>query len=278
MPFVEEEEEEDASPVDDPPPADDIGPQYDGAASLPLRELPSKITNSPEKRLPDRTSFGSRRLSTGGSSHTMSYDGTGRSHYEDDNDENTSPIIPQNEDDHDENTGTIIPIKEPSMTEKTEADKAEKDNNLRLSEDIRSLLDRRKATSASASIKQLEQSAAWPSRKRKERKLGRAISFTSNPSAPASFLQSKSTETTDSTVSGSPMVSEEPMPSQQLGYETAEARDHRARMSKWMGTVLTDEGIGKRVESIGVVKDVDNDGGAAGVGSRVRGRHRNAKG
>ncbi|CAD0113479.1 unnamed protein product [Aureobasidium uvarum] len=72
------------------------------------------------------------------------------------------------------------------------------------------------------------------------------------------------------------MEGEAPAPSQQVTYETPEAQEYRAKMSKKMGTRLMDDSIGTRVESPGLVRDVDA-GGSTGVGGRVRGRQRTAK-
>lgn len=61
----------------------------------------------------------------------------------------------------------------------------------------------------------------------------------------------------------------------QLGYEAVDAEQHRLLMEKRLKTKLQDGTAGRRVASVGVVKDsVDGD---AGVGNRVRGRHRAAR-
>lgn len=72
------------------------------------------------------------------------------------------------------------------------------------------------------------------------------------------------------------MENEVPAPSQQVTYETPEAQEYRAKMSKKMGTRLMDDSIGTRVESPGLVRDVD-ESDSTGVGARVRGRQRTAK-
>ncbi|THX11573.1 hypothetical protein D6D17_03721 [Aureobasidium pullulans] len=60
-----------------------------------------------------------------------------------------------------------------------------------------------------------------------------------------------------------------PAPSQQVTYEMPDAQEYRAKMSKKMGTRLMDDSIGTRVESPGLVRDVDASGGT-GVGGRLR--------
>jgi len=69
---------------------------------------------------------------------------------------------------------------------------------------------------------------------------------------------------------------EAPAPSQQVTYEMPEAQEYRAKMSKKMGTRLMDDSMGTRVESPGVVRDVEASE-TSGVGGRVRGRQRTAK-
>jgi len=264
LPFVEE----DASPLDNPPPyVADV--QLDRARSQPLRDLPLKAVNSPKK-----TTHG---MSPAEVTKPLSDDPQGQEDTVDDSvlvcagageawaadtDSVADPkenAVPKLDDEY-------VLDREGSATN----DKPVEAKKIRLNEDIQSLLDRRKEAPISAE-------APLQGRRRKERKLGRAPSNASNPSAPASFIHSKSIEIADSTASASPLDLSVPLPSQQLGYETADAKEHRARMSKRMGTNFSDGGGGVRVESIGIVKDVEAEDGRTGVGARVRGRHRQAK-
>lgn len=263
MPFTEEE----ASPVDAPSHllAD---AQLDGSRSQPLQELPPRVMNSPDKRdqaIPSRSADPSS-ATLHGTEHSvedsvLQYGDAG--------------VIPaddaRNVQPTDEN---IAPwIEDDSLSVRKEIDATNmpvEATKIRLSEDIKSLLDRRKEASVPNEV-------PVTSRRRKERRLGRAPSNMSNPSAPTSFMHSRSVEIADSTASASPLELSVPLPSQQLGYETADAKEHRARMSKRMGTNFTEEGVGVRVESIGVVKDVNADYAPPGVAGRVRGRHRHAK-
>ena len=98
--------------------------------------------------------------------------------------------------------------------------------------------------------------------RRKNRKLGRALSSLSNRSASASAeMHAKTTseyQDNQSTVdqAGHLTATTAPLlPSTQLGYETSEAEAHRLQMAKKMGTSFADDGGGRRVASIGVVKD-----------------------
>lgn len=254
VPFTEED---DSSAEEGPPPYMEDA-QLDGCRSQPLQELPPKMTNSPKKRSEERSFSHGTTWST-----TLNAPDHGAVFA-------LSETRPTKITDVDENIAPPQDSEEAPKPDKSIAEQPAEAHKNRLGEDIKLLLDRRKEAPASVEL-------PIAGRKRKERKLGRAPSNMSN-SAPASLLHSKSIEIADSTASASPLDLNFPIPSQQLGYETADAREHRARMSKRMGTNFADEGVGsKRVESIGVVKDVEADSGGPGVGGRVRGRHRNAK-
>lgn len=273
MPFVEEEDEADEEDYNfnmAEPAMSLAHAQVDGPRSQPLRELPPQLVNSPEKRTDDVmvkgvTSKPSVPPGTDAVDDSFLILSNKNNKPEDDEsydvllDENTPPSV---------NADKRV---DEGATEKSKYHKTAEPRTTRLSESIQSLLDRRKEAPVAME-------APHEGRKRKERKLGRATSNMSNPSAPTSFMHSRSIEIADSTASASPLDQGIPLPSQQLGYEAIDAKEHRARMSKRMGTNFGGEGIGVRVESIGVVKDVDaGGGGESGVGNRVRGRHRNAK-
>lgn len=119
--------------------------------------------------------------------------------------------------------------------------------------------------------------------KRKNRPLGRAVSSISNRSNHSSFASAQDTagvpDTSEldhnSIADGFHATKEAPAPpSTQLGYETPEAEAHRLAVSKRLGTVFTDELIGKRIASMGVVKDAESLNGKSAVGGRVQRRHR----
>lgn len=214
--------------------------QTDGSHSQPLQELPPE-SNSPPKRSQDMALRKARTKSAS----------TAESPVEETFAALETPAGPT-----DENAVNVQEI---------EADKA------RLDDEIKLLFARQKAAPAVVENEN-------PRRRRKDRKLGRALSNMSNASAPG-LRHNPSTEIADSIDTASPIdipVAEElpPMPSQQLGYETIDAHEHRAKMSKRMGTKLTDDAFGVRVESIGVVRDTSS---GQGVGGRVRGRHRHTK-
>lgn len=144
-------------------------------------------------------------------------------------------------------------------------------NQVRLSGEIKSLLERQHSHSGSSSVEQPVK-GRW----RKDKRLGRAPSYTSNSSTSVSFRQHPNMDATNSGPLASMVENEVPAPSQQVTYETPEAQEYRAKMSKKMGTRLMDDSIGTRVESPGLVRDVD-ESGTTGVGGRVRGRQRTAK-
>lgn len=147
-----------------------------------------------------------------------------------------------------------------------------KANQVRLDGEIKSLLERQHSHPGPSPVEQ-----AVKGRWRKDKRLGRAPSYTSNSSASVSFRQQHSS--VDAANSGqltNMMEVEAPVPSQQVTYETPEAQEYRAKMSKKMGTRLMDDSMGTRVESPGLVRDVEASE-TAGVGGRVRGRQRTAK-
>ncbi|KAI4845770.1 hypothetical protein E4T44_05438, partial [Aureobasidium sp. EXF-8845] len=147
-----------------------------------------------------------------------------------------------------------------------------KANQVRLDGEIKSLLERQHSHPGPSPVEQ-----AVKGRWRKDKRLGRAPSYTSNSSASVSFRQQHSSiNAANSGQLANMMEVEAPAPSQQVTYETPEAQEYRAKMSKKMGTRLMDDSMGTRVESPGLVRDVEASE-TAGVGGRVRGRQRTAK-
>lgn len=142
-------------------------------------------------------------------------------------------------------------------------------NRIRLSGEIKLLLERQH--SLPSTVESMPK-GRW----RKEKRLGRAPSMTSNSSTSMSFPRTASMDIVDMAAPTNLAEVEVPVPSQQLTYETPDAQEYRMKMSKKMGTLLKDDSIGTRVESPGLVRDVDTSG-STGVGSRVRGRNRSAK-
>lgn len=252
MPFLEE----DLSPSEDEP-AFVTGAQLDGARSQPLHELQPTVTNSPEKR-PSERSSAAPQLAEQSVEETVVMHG--------DDYENVMLITEDASVAAHDEVGT-------TAHESVGGTMAQDQDKLRLSEDIKALLNRRKEASAASDLPRQGR------RGRKDRKLGRASSNVSNPSAPISLAHSKSIEIADSTASASPLDPAAPLPSQQLGYDTIGAQEHRAWMTRRTGTNFETDGMGVRVGKIGVVKDVDAEtsGASGGVGARVRGRHRHAK-
>lgn len=96
--------------------------------------------------------------------------------------------------------------------------------------------------------------------KRKHRPLGRNLSTASNPSGATSASPNLPSEIPESVLDGDDFdaakeVSSMP-PSTQLGYDTPEAEAHRKKLSKQMGTSFSDDvNLGRRVCSVGTVKD-----------------------
>lgn len=147
-----------------------------------------------------------------------------------------------------------------------------KANQVRLDGEIKSLLERQHSHPGPSPVEQ-----AVKGRWRKDKRLGRAPSYTSNSSASVSFRQQHSSiNAANSGQLANMMEVEAPAPSQQVTYETPEAQEYRAKMSKKMGTRLMDDSMGTRVESPGLVRDIEASE-TAGVGGRVRGRQRTAK-
>jgi hypothetical protein len=146
-------------------------------------------------------------------------------------------------------------------------------NKVRLSGEIRSLYERQQSYPGPSPVEPTVK-GRW----RKDKRLGRAPSYTSNSSTSVSFRQQQdpSMDVSNSGHLANMMEIEAPAPSQQVTYETPEAQEYRAKMSKKMGTRLMDDSMGTRVESPGLVRDVEASE-TAGVGGRVRGRQRTAK-
>ena len=117
-----------------------------------------------------------------------------------------------------------------------------------------------------------------PPLRRKDRPLGRSASSIANRSASASAHSDHNgsppvvNDMSDSVADGFSFAKEPPPPpATQLGYETADAEQHRLLMEKRMRVKLQDERAGTRLASVGTVKDaVDN----TSVGNRTRGRNR----
>lgn len=156
---------------------------------------------------------------------------------------------------------------EPAADENTDA----LANKVRLSGEIKSLYERQQSHPGPSPVEQ-----AVKGRWRKDKKLGRAPSYSSNSSTSVSFRQHPSMDAATSGHLASMVEGEAPAPSQQVTYEMPEAQEYRAKMSKKMGTKLMDDSMGTRVESPGLVRDVEASE-TSGVGGRVRGRQRTAK-
>lgn len=137
----------------------------------------------------------------------------------------------------------------------------------KLKEDLAEILKRQNSSSFSNSTAPT---------KRKSRPLGRNLSSISSrsgsvaaaPPVPEDVFEANSMADGFDYSKAVPTVP----PSTQLGYDTPEAEAHRKQMSKKMGTtMLQDEGVGKRVASVGTVKDSSS---RSGVGGRTKGRTR----
>jgi hypothetical protein len=145
-------------------------------------------------------------------------------------------------------------------------------NKARLSGDIKSLFERQQSYPGPSPVEQTVK-GRW----RKDKKLGRAPSYSSNSSTSVSFRQQHpSLDAANSGHLANMVEGEAPVPSQQVTYEMPEVQEYRAKMSKKMGTRLMDDSMGTRVESPGLVRDVEASE-TSGVGGRVRGRQRTAK-
>ncbi|KAI5252003.1 hypothetical protein E4T42_03820 [Aureobasidium subglaciale] len=136
-------------------------------------------------------------------------------------------------------------------------------NQVRLSGEIKSLLERQHSHPEPSPVEQPVK-GRW----RKDKKLGRAPSYTSNSSASVSFRQHQHLDAVNTGPLANLVEGEAPALSQQVTYETPEAQEYRLKMSKKMGTRLMDDSVGARVESPGLVRDVEASGAAAGVGGR----------
>ncbi|GAB1743860.1 hypothetical protein NU219Hw_g911t2 [Hortaea werneckii] len=115
--------------------------------------------------------------------------------------------------------------------------------------------------------------------RRKDRPLGRSASGIGTRSASAS-MPSEHTgspsihpDVSESLADGFGLSRETPSlpPGTQLGYETADAEQHRQLMEKRMKVKLQDEHHGQKLASVGMVKDAVDD---SAVGNRVQRRHR----
>ncbi|KAK3680277.1 protein kinase activating protein dpb11 [Recurvomyces mirabilis] len=114
--------------------------------------------------------------------------------------------------------------------------------------------------------------------KRKSRKLGRSTSSMANRTFSGSAQSASSLLREETNPSGehppTSLATEVQLPpGTQLGYETADAEAHRVMMERKMKVSLQDSSSGKRVASVGMIKD-SFAGGEAAVGSRVRVRTR----
>lgn len=104
-----------------------------------------------------------------------------------------------------------------------------------------------------------------PAKKRKQRPLGRAVSSMNNQSfsvlgpQPSHAHDNLDLDGEKSEIS----LSAPAPPSTQLGYETLETEAHRQQMGKKMGLAMDEDGGGKRVASLGTVKDAESKRGPA---------------
>lgn len=99
-----------------------------------------------------------------------------------------------------------------------------------------------------------------PVKKRKQKPLGRAVSSMNRSfsgSGMQMFFENPDGEDERPDVG----LSAPAPPSTQLGYETLETEAHRQQMGKKMGLAMDDNGGGKRVASLGTVKDAEGKGG-----------------
>lgn len=117
--------------------------------------------------------------------------------------------------------------------------------------------------------------------RRRDRKLGRAVSGISSRSISASVQTSANaapelldghTADGDTGVARDADALRSAPPSTQLGYEMPGAEAHRLHMAKKVGTSFGDDSGGKRLASIGTVRDGEH-ATSAGTG-RARGRQR----
>ncbi|CAD0025743.1 unnamed protein product [Aureobasidium pullulans] len=171
-----------------------------------------------------------------------------------------APSSLQKDKKHESESAGLATEDENTSTPSAEAAQA---NQVRLSGEIKSLLERQHSHPGPSPVEQPAK-GRW----RKDKKLGRAPSYTSNSSASVSFRQHPGMDTANSGPLASLIEADAPAPSQQVTYEMPDAQEYRAKMSKKMGTRLMDDSIGTRVESPGLVRDVDASGGT-GVGGRL---------
>ncbi|KAI7194306.1 hypothetical protein KC363_g2209 [Hortaea werneckii] len=141
-----------------------------------------------------------------------------------------------------------------------------------LTASIASLLQKQKAARSDLHSIEIPQ-------RRKDRPLGRSASGIGTRSASASMQSehagspSLHPDVSESLADGFGFSRETPPlpPGTQLGYETADAEQHRQLMEKRMKVKLHDEHHGQKLASVGMVKDAVDD---SGVGNRVQRRHR----
>ncbi|THY01007.1 hypothetical protein D6D03_06115 [Aureobasidium pullulans] len=222
--------------TDDPPPfvAENDVIEVDVAQGIqPLQNIPPEVNSA-------------RRQSKPKSSGDMEF--------------HPAPSSLQKDKKHESESAGLATEDENTSTPSAEAAQA---NQVRLSGEIKSLLERQHSHPGPSPVEQPAK-GRW----RKDKKLGRAPSYTSNSSASVSFRQHPSMDTANSGPLASLIEADAPAPSQQVTYEMPDAQEYRAKMSKKMGTRLMDDSIGTRVESPGLVRDVDASGGT-GVGGRV---------
>ncbi|KAI7176295.1 hypothetical protein KC324_g9878, partial [Hortaea werneckii] len=142
-----------------------------------------------------------------------------------------------------------------------------------LTASIASLLQKQKAARSDLHNSEIPQ-------RRKDRPLGRSASGIGTRSASASMPSehtgspSLHPDVSESLADGFGLSRDTPPlppPGTQLGYETADAEQHRQLMEKRMKVKLQDEHHGQRLASVGMVKDAIDD---SAVGNRVQRRHR----
>jgi len=143
-----------------------------------------------------------------------------------------------------------------------------------LEADLAALLNRQSSRPGSSTSDALPQ-------KRKNRPLGRSASGIGPRTASSAASDQTGSPLVQHEVSGdaadgfSSFAKEAPLPpSTQLGYDSGEGEQHRAMMEKRLKITLQDESSGKRVASLGTVKDSSSTGGEGGVAGRVGRRTR----
>lgn len=155
---------------------------------------------------------------------------------------------------------------QPAIDGKAQAEPTGKSERRELNDAVSELLSLRQSRGAA-----MANDADSRPRRKRDQKLGRAPSGANS----ASLLNQPRLEVADSDNTAPPLddtATLAPLPSQQLLYEDPGAEELRRRMNKRLGSeFVDDEGIGTRVERLGVVKDADAKVDT-GVGQRVRGR------